>query len=206
MRAGFAEAWQPSNRNTLGVERPSSEQLLEFWGILGATLRSSNAPKCGSGRKCRLEGPSPSTPVRRLPTPAQAALSWSIAKRARGWGRGRRVGRQGLWLDGRVLQLLWGGGSSKGQLGPDPHLRALKKCTHNRIHGKTKLSEQFSERLSELVASQYILGRIRHAPNPLYHSCRLRAPPLPEAESALFQYRKPPLCVESPAISTKSPI
>ena len=45
-------------------------------------------------------------------------------------GRGKeRAGREGVWLEGRVLQLQWGmgGGPSKHQLGPDPHLGAPNK-------------------------------------------------------------------------------
>ena len=43
------------------------------------------------------------------------------------WGvgeEGRKVGREGLWLEGRALHLFWGGGASKGHLGPDLHLGA----------------------------------------------------------------------------------
>ena len=43
-----------------------------------------------------------------------------------GGEREGRLGREGLWLEGRVVQLLLGGGPSKGQLGPDPHLGALE--------------------------------------------------------------------------------
>ena len=42
--------------------------------------------------------------------------------------RPRTGGREGLGLEGRVLQLQWGGGTggpSKEQLGPDPRLGAL---------------------------------------------------------------------------------
>ena len=46
--------------------------------------------------------------------------SRSIGKRARGW-EGGRVGRGGLWLEGRVLQWVWG--PSEGQ--PGPYLGAL---------------------------------------------------------------------------------
>ena len=80
-----------------------------------------------------LGGPSPSTPLRPGTPPLNTCLvlpSRSIAKRARGGGIGGRgkgegwEGRDGLWLEGRVLQLQWRrwGGSPKGQLGPDPHV------------------------------------------------------------------------------------
>ena len=79
-----------------------------------------------------LEGPPPPTPPRTPPpTPDWAAPSrtpGALQKEPRGvGGRGReRAGREGLWLEGRVLQLQWGmgGGPSKHQLGPDPHLGA----------------------------------------------------------------------------------
>ena len=83
--------------------------------------------RCGSGPMCRLEGP-PSPPLcAASPMPAQAAPSRSIAKRAREEGGERakgRVGKEGLWLEGRVLQLPWLGGV---QLGPDPHLGSLDR-------------------------------------------------------------------------------
>ena len=77
-------------------------------------------------------GPSPPTPPKTPPpTPDWAALSRTpraLQKEPRGvGGRGReKAGREGLWLEGRVLQLQWGmgGGPSKHQLGPDPHLGA----------------------------------------------------------------------------------
>ena len=48
-------------------------------------------------------------------------------KKSQGGGEGREVGREGLWLEGRVLQLPRGWGvPSKRQLGPDPHPGALK--------------------------------------------------------------------------------
>ena len=48
----------------------------------------------------------------------------ALQKEPRGLGEGGGVGREGLWLEGRVL--LWnGGGTAKGHLGPDPHLGAL---------------------------------------------------------------------------------
>ena len=53
-------------------------------------------------------------------------------------GRGReRAGREGLCLEGRVLQLLWGmgGGPSKHQLGPDPHLGAPNLQWYNYFEG-----------------------------------------------------------------------
>ena len=51
----------------------------------------------------------------------------ALQKEPRGvGGRGKeRTGREGVWLEGRLLQLQWGlGGPSKHQLGPDPHLGA----------------------------------------------------------------------------------
>ena len=70
-----------------------------------------------------LEGPPPPPPP--TPPPPHA-----LQKEPRGvGGRGReRAGREGLWLEGRGLQLQWGmgGGPSKHQLGPDPHLGAPK--------------------------------------------------------------------------------
>ena len=66
-------------------------------------------PRC---LKCRLEALSPSTALRlrTSPTLAWAAPSRRIARRAKGgWGEGERVGREWLWLEGRVLQLQGGG-------------------------------------------------------------------------------------------------
>ena len=45
-------------------------------------------------------------------------------------GRGRRVGREGLWLEGKGSPVSTGGGGSKVQLGPDPHLGALEINLH----------------------------------------------------------------------------
>ena len=82
--------------------------------------------------KCRLEGPPP-TPTLSLGPLPHTSLGRPLPKHGEepgGWGvggRGRgRVGREGPWLEGRILQLQCGGGPSKGQLGPDPHLRALR--------------------------------------------------------------------------------
>ena len=66
-------------------------------------------------------GPSPSTPSRTPPpTPDWATPSrtpGALQKEPRGvGGRGReRVGREGLWLEGRVLQLQWGNGGGAVQ-------------------------------------------------------------------------------------------
>ena len=61
------------------------------------------------------------------------------------------MGREGLWLEERVLQLQWadGGGPSKGQLGPDPHLGALdnRNC---------KLSTEFSKQLFVIVIDAFV--------------------------------------------------
>ena len=91
----------------------------------------SSAPRCGSGPKCCLEAPPPSTPLRpETPPPHQPGPPppGALQKEPRGvGGRGKeRAGREGVWLEGRVLQLQWGEGwgSSKHQLGPDPHLGA----------------------------------------------------------------------------------
>ena len=76
--------------------------------------------------------PPPSTPLRpRTPPPHQPEPPppGALQKEPRGvGGRGKeRAGREGVWLEGRVLQLQWGtGGTSKHQLGPDPHLGAPK--------------------------------------------------------------------------------
>ena len=84
-----------------------------------------------------LGGPPPPPPCALGPLPPNslAAPSRSLAKRARGvGGRGKeRAGREGVWLEGRVLQLQWGmGGPSKHQLGPDPHLGAPRSI-HARL-------------------------------------------------------------------------
>ena len=72
-----------------------------------------STPRCGSGPKCGLEAPPPPPPcaLGPLPPPAWAAPSRSLAKRAKGGGRRKeRAGREGVWLEGRVLQLEWGMG------------------------------------------------------------------------------------------------
>ena len=84
--------------------------------------------------------PPPSALGPHPPSPVWAA-SRSLAKRAKGGGgRGKeRAGREGVWLEGRVLQLQWGmgGGPSKHQLGPDPHLgapKAVSPSAKQRLH------------------------------------------------------------------------
>ena len=97
-----------------------SHSLCGFSGVL-----VSNAPKCGSGSKCRLEG-SLSTPVRHLPHASPGRPSQSIAKKSQGGG-GREGGRGGKAVaGGKAPPITFGGGGpSKRQLGPDPHLGAL---------------------------------------------------------------------------------
>ena len=90
------------------------------------------SPRCGSGPKCRLQAPplhDPLPPTQPGPPPAGA-----LHKEPKGGlgGRGEgRAGREGVWLEGRVLQLQCGmGGPSKHQLGPDPHLGAPNICRY----------------------------------------------------------------------------
>ena len=95
------------------------------------TVVESGTPRCGSGPKCRLEPPPLHPPCALGPLPPHQPgppPSGALQKEPRGvGGRGKeRAGREGVWLEGRVLQLQWGmgGGPSKHQLGPDPHLGA----------------------------------------------------------------------------------
>ena len=82
---------------------------------------NSSAPRCGSGPKCRLEPPcawDPSPPYQPGPSPPGA-----LRKEPRGvGGRGKeRAGREGVWLEGRVLQLHWGmGGTLQTPVGARP--------------------------------------------------------------------------------------
>ena len=92
----------------------------------------SSAPRCGSGPKCCLDGPPPSTRLHsRTPPPHQpVAPPPGTLQKAPGRVRGKRDG--GGW-GGRGCGLREGScsckgvwwGPSKGQLGPDPHLGAL---------------------------------------------------------------------------------
>ena len=81
-----------------------------------------------------LEGPPPPTPPRTPPpTPDWAAPSrtpGALQKKAKGvGGRGReRAGREGLWLEGRVLQLQWGlGGDPPSTSWDQTHIWGLPK-------------------------------------------------------------------------------
>ena len=63
------------------------------------------------------------------PTWFRCCLSQSIAKRARGVGEeGGRVGREWLWLEGRVLQLPRGGGPPNGSWGQNLVSRGRCGC------------------------------------------------------------------------------
>ena len=73
---------------------------------------SSNAPRCGSGPKCRLEGPPLSPPCAAFPRPARDAPDGALQKGQGGGGRGREGGGRGCgWREGVLLQLL---GPAKG--------------------------------------------------------------------------------------------
>ena len=67
-----------------------------------------------------LNLPAPWDPI--SPTPARAALSRSIAKKKSQWGEGERgrgrVVREGLWLEGGVFHLPWGGGGDRTWVKP----------------------------------------------------------------------------------------
>ena len=67
-------------------------------------------------------------PQPRAPPPPRQArpplLEHSKTSQGVGGEEGGTVGSEELWLEGRVLQLPWGG-PSKGQMGPDPHLGPL---------------------------------------------------------------------------------
>ena len=75
----------------------------------------SSTPRCGSGPKYRWRALPLHPPRTPPPTPDWAAPSrtpGTLQKEPRGvGGRGReRAGREGLWVEGRVLQLQWGMG------------------------------------------------------------------------------------------------
>ena len=79
----------------------------------GTNMEAS--PRCGSGLKCRLEAPPllhPLAPEDPSPPHQPGPPSRTLAKRAKGGGgRGKeRAGREGVLLEGRVLQLQWGMG------------------------------------------------------------------------------------------------
>ena len=97
--------------------------------LVWSSFKKSNAPRCGSGPKCRLEG-SLSTPCA-PPPPRQPRppLPEHCKKEPGGW-RKRRAGREGLWLERRLLQLLLGGagGPPNGSWG-QTHIWGLSKKT-----------------------------------------------------------------------------
>ena len=76
----------------------------------------SSAPRCGSSPDCRLEGPPPPPPPFALGPLPPTSLGRPLpepCKKSQGGvgGRGKeRAGREGGWLEGRVLQLQWGMG------------------------------------------------------------------------------------------------
>ena len=66
----------------------------------------SGAPKCGSGPSCRLERPPPPHPCALGPLP-HASPGCALpehCKTSQGGGEEEGVGREGLWLKGKVLQ------------------------------------------------------------------------------------------------------
>ena len=89
-------------------------------------------------------------------TSAWAAPSQSIVKRATGVGRGRRerVGREGLCLEGRVLELRWGGLGvlSKGSWGRT-HILGLSIPVHEDCGPKLLIK-------SEKIEGQQLKGKI----------------------------------------------
>ena len=92
-----------------------------------AMLRS-RTPRCGSGPKCRLEGPSPPPPCALGPLPHARLgrpLPEHCKKRQAGWGEQGEGGRGGKGCSLREGSASatggGGGGPSKQHLGPDPH-------------------------------------------------------------------------------------
>ena len=86
----------------------------------------------GALRQVPVIGPPPSPPLRsRTPPQHQLGPRPPGASQKEPGGGGKREGEggeEGLWVEGRVLQLQWGDGGapSKGQLGPAPHLGVLE--------------------------------------------------------------------------------
>ena len=106
--------------------------------------------RCGSGPKFQvpLEGPPPPPPPRTPPpTPDWAAPSrtpGALQKEPRGvGGRGReRAGREGLWLEGRALQLQWGmGGDPPNTSWGQTHIWGLPMCQISRYRPKGVLGK-----------------------------------------------------------------
>ena len=106
-------------------------------------------PDVGLAPSYGLEGPpgspsAPPAPLRPLPHISLGRLSWSIAKRARGVGaRGRgSVGREELWLKGRVLQLQYGewGGTFQRAVGARPTSRASREKISEAFLGRKALA------------------------------------------------------------------
>ena len=82
---------------------------------------------------------SPKRDRRASQTPAQAAPPEHSKKRLGGGGKREGGGREGLWLEGRVLELPCREGPSKGQLGPDPNLGALESVWTNARESSSKV-------------------------------------------------------------------
>ena len=129
-------------------------------------------------------GPSPPPPLHPR-TPPPTRLGRSVPEHCKksqgGWGeeggRGRR--REGLWLEGRVLQLQWGmGGPSKHQLGPERIFRGflfLGRRIFSRIFSPDFFSSFLWEKVPE-KSSRKIPGKILqnlYNKNPPTHFCRL---------------------------------
>ena len=108
------------------LERARADGSILPWG----PKLLSSTPRCGSGPKYHWtqEGPSsPPPPHPRTPFPPHQTgppRPGALQKEPRGVGRrGReRAGREGLWLEGRALQLQWGigGGTLQTPVGARP--------------------------------------------------------------------------------------
>ena len=128
VRIGLTHAYLSHVKMTLANAKSVNRQTLENV-VRNAASEFTRRTAIASLASLR-EGPPPPPPLGPLPPhqtgPPRPGLPEHCKKSQGGWGEeGReRAGREWLWLEGRVLQLQWGmgGGPSKHQLGPDPHL------------------------------------------------------------------------------------
>ena len=127
----------------------------------------SNAPRCGSGPKCRLEGPPPPPPCAASRGQPWTPLTEHCKKGQGGGGRGKEGGWGGRgcgWREGAAPPIA---GAFQGQLGPDPHLGAFSQsrgCAINRLstHISVRSGHEVTrslERCEHLTVQKGILQR-----------------------------------------------